>query len=77
MTENGEILLTTASSIFRQRMFLAFPSRPTDPLTYRVTRTYSTRGIVGWAIRRHTREQFVMAKMAGFDIYNISDDFVY
>jgi len=42
-------------------------------LKHRIIRTHSTRGIVGWAIRRYTAEPFIMAKLAGFEKHNITD----
>ena len=75
MTENGKILDTSLFTSYRDRMLSAMPSYRDSGLKYSVIQSHSTRGIVGWAIRRYATEQYVMAKLAGFDIYDISDDF--
>jgi len=85
MTENGEILKHTARELkragrfkHRERMNFYGPKPPNRKngdslLRYKLLGTYSTRGLMGWVIRRYVTEAFVMAKMAGFKQYNFKD----
>ena len=85
MTPEGDILKISPRRIerenrpkwlMRERM-IYWKRRSSDDtdsfMKYRIRRSFSTRGLMGWIIRRYTAEAFVMAKMAGFERYRFTD----
>jgi len=83
MTESGEILAYTEQTLkrnkrpkwyMRERMYYRqFNKKKNSVVKYSIRRIYSTRGLMGWFIRRYVGESFVIAKMTGFDRYRFQD----
>ena len=59
---------TESILLFRERT----PKEKTMFMKYKVIHVFSHYGPVAWAIKRYTAEHFVMAKLAGFEMYDIN-----